>query len=182
MPWLERQGCVIAIALIGMGESDKPDIGYTFAEHSEYVDGLIEALELENITLVIHDWGSGLGFDYARRNLENVKGIAFMEASVMEASVVPAMPASFETKPPSLAEFFQAMRAEGVGEEMMAEGLSNPEIADRLIISNRGYCHRYCGRWSVTEYQPPAAALGCAIIWFGRELEFNEYCLCCSRK
>ena len=114
MPWLENQGRVIAPDLIGMGESDKPEIGYTFAEHSEYIDGFIEALALENITLVIHDWGSGLGFDYAHRNPENVKGIAFMEAVV-----APAMPTSFETMPPNLAEFFQTMRTEGVGEELI---------------------------------------------------------------
>ena len=114
MPWLEGQGRVIAPDLIGMGESDKPEIGYTFAEHSAYVDGFIEALALENITLVIHDWGSGLGFDYARRNPDNVKGIAFMEAVV-----APAMPTTFETMPPSLAEFFQTMRTEGIGEELI---------------------------------------------------------------
>jgi hypothetical protein len=68
MPWLEGQGRVIALDLIGMGESDKPEIGYTFAEHSEYVEGFIEALELQNLTLVIHDWGSGLGLDYAARH------------------------------------------------------------------------------------------------------------------
>lgn len=114
MPWLENQGRVIAPDLIGMGESDKPEIGYTFAEHSEFIDGFINTLGLENITLVIHDWGSGLGFDYARRNPENIKGIAFMEAMV-----APAMPASFEAMPPELAEFFQAMRTEGVGEELV---------------------------------------------------------------
>ncbi|MBV7327255.1 haloalkane dehalogenase [Chloroflexi bacterium TSY] len=114
MPWLENQGRVIAPDLIGMGESDKPDIGYTFAEHSEYIDGFIEALALENITLVIHDWGSGLGFDYAQRNPENVQGIAFMEAVV-----APAMPTTFEAMPPDLAEFFQTMRTEGIGEELI---------------------------------------------------------------
>lgn len=115
MPWLENQGRVIVPDLIGMGESDKPDIGYTFAEeHSEYIDGFIEALELENITLVIHDWGSGLGFDYAHRNQENVQGIAFMEAMI-----APAMPTSFEVMPPNLAEFFQTMRIEDIGEELI---------------------------------------------------------------
>ncbi|MEM7124716.1 MAG: haloalkane dehalogenase [Chloroflexota bacterium] len=113
MPWLEGQGRLIAPDLIGMGESDKPAIGYTFAEHSEYVDGFIEALDLENITLVIHDWGSGLGFDYAHRNPENVKGIAFMEASVSP------MPASYETMSADVAAFLRTMRTEGVGEEMV---------------------------------------------------------------
>jgi haloalkane dehalogenase len=114
MPWMEGQGRVVALDLIGMGESDKPDIGYTFAEHSEYLDGFIEALDLQNITLVIHDWGSGLGLDYAARHPENVKGIA-----MMEAVVAPAMPAQFDRMPPNMVEFFQAMRTEGVGEELV---------------------------------------------------------------
>lgn len=114
MPWLESQGRVIAPDLIGMGESDKPEIGYTFAEHSEYVDGFIEALQLENITLVIHDWGSGLGFDYANRNRENVKAIAFMEAAI-----APALPVSLEAASPEMTQFLQTMRTKGVGEEFV---------------------------------------------------------------
>jgi haloalkane dehalogenase len=116
MPWLAGQGRVIALDLIGMGESAKPDIGYTFAEQSTYVDGFIAALELQQITLVVHDWGSALGFDYARRNPENVKAIAFMEALI-----TPAMPASLATMPPNLAAFFPPLRTEGVGEEMILE-------------------------------------------------------------
>lgn len=116
MPWLEEQGRVIAPDLIGMGESAKPDIGYTFAEHSIYVDGFIDALDLEQITLVVHDWGSGLGFDYAYRNPGNVQGIAFMEAMI-----TPTVPMSFATAPANLAEFFQALRTEGVGEELILD-------------------------------------------------------------
>jgi haloalkane dehalogenase len=63
-----------------MGRSDKPDIPYRFFDHVKYVEGFIEALSLENVTLVIHDWGSALGFHYACRNEANIKGIAFMEA------------------------------------------------------------------------------------------------------
>ena len=65
-----------------MGGSDKPDIDYRFFDHRRYLDGFIEALGLDRITLVVHDWGSGLGFDYARRHAESIKGIAFMEAIV----------------------------------------------------------------------------------------------------
>ncbi len=72
----------IALDLIGMGKSDKPDIEYRFFDHSKYVEGFIEALGLRNITFVIHDWGSALGFHYASRHEENVKGLAFMEAIV----------------------------------------------------------------------------------------------------
>ena len=83
IPHLTTHGRCIAPDLIGMGKSDKPDIGYRFFDHAEYLDGFIEALGLTNITLVIHDWGSGLGFHYAHRHPENIKGIAFMEALVM---------------------------------------------------------------------------------------------------
>jgi haloalkane dehalogenase len=73
--------------LIGMGDSDKlPDSGpgsYRFVEHRRYLDALLEALNVrERVTLVIHDWGSALGFDWANRHREAVKGIAFMEAIV----------------------------------------------------------------------------------------------------
>ena len=79
----------IAPDLIGMGDSDKlapsgPD-RYSFFEHREYLDGFIASLALdEPVILVIHDWGSALGFDWARRNASagNVRGIAYMEAIV----------------------------------------------------------------------------------------------------
>jgi haloalkane dehalogenase len=65
-----------------MGQSDKPDIEYGFFEHVQYVEGFIEKMKLENLALVIHDWGSALGFHYAMRHENNVKGLAFMEAFV----------------------------------------------------------------------------------------------------
>lgn len=80
MPHLEDSGRLIALDLIGMGKSDKPDIGYTFVEHRDYLWRFIELMRLENLTLVVHDWGSGLGFDYARNHPDNIAGIAFMEA------------------------------------------------------------------------------------------------------
>jgi len=80
IPYLVPQGRCIAVDLIGMGKSDKPDLAYRFSDHSKYLESFIEELDLKNITLVIHDWGSGLGFHYAMRNQANIKGIAFMEA------------------------------------------------------------------------------------------------------
>ena len=70
----------IAPDLIGMGRSDKPDIGYRFFDHARYLEGLIEALGLQDITLALHDWGSALGFHYARRHEGNVRALAFTEA------------------------------------------------------------------------------------------------------
>jgi haloalkane dehalogenase len=85
IPHLEGLGRCIAPDLIGMGDSDKvPNSGpnsYRFVEHRGYLDALLEALDVrERVTLVLHDWGSGLGFDWANRHRNAVKGIAFMEA------------------------------------------------------------------------------------------------------
>jgi haloalkane dehalogenase len=87
LPHLQPRGRCIAPDLIGMGDSDKlPDSGpgsYRFVEHRRYLDALLEALDVhERVTLVVHDWGSALGFDWANRHREAVKGIAYMEAIV----------------------------------------------------------------------------------------------------
>lgn len=87
MPHLEGQGRCLAPDLIGMGDSDKLDDSgpdsYRFVEHREYLDACLDALGVTgNVTLVVHDWGSALGFDWARRNADRVKGIAYMEAVV----------------------------------------------------------------------------------------------------
>jgi len=82
IPHLQSSGRCIAPDLIGMGKSDKPDIDYIFEDHYQYLEKFIEKLGLRNITLVIHDWGSGLGFHYANKHRDNIKGIAFMEALI----------------------------------------------------------------------------------------------------
>jgi haloalkane dehalogenase len=87
IPHLQPLGRCIAPDLIGMGDSDKlADSGpgsYRFVEHRRYLDALLEALDVrERVTFVIHDWGSALGFDWANRHREAVKGIAFMESIV----------------------------------------------------------------------------------------------------
>jgi haloalkane dehalogenase len=87
VPHLQPLGRCIAPDLIGMGDSDKlPNSGpdsYRFVEHRCYLDALLDALGVhERVTFVIHDWGSALGFDWANRHREAVKGIAYMEAIV----------------------------------------------------------------------------------------------------
>lgn len=87
IPHLAPLGRCIAPDLIGMGDSDKlPESGpnaYRFVDHRRYLDALFDALDVrERVTLVIHDWGSALGFDWANRHREAVKGIAYMEAIV----------------------------------------------------------------------------------------------------
>jgi haloalkane dehalogenase len=87
LPYLQPLGRCIAPDLIGMGDSDKlPDSGpdsYRFVEHRRYLEALLEALDVrQRVTLVLHDWGSALGFDWANHHRDAVKRIAFMEAIV----------------------------------------------------------------------------------------------------
>ncbi len=112
IPHLSPVARAIAMDNIGFGKSDKPDIEYRFVDHVKYVEGFIEALGLQNVTLVIHDWGSALGFHYAMRNESNVKGIAFMEALLMP---IP----SFDSMPMDMKEMFQAFRTPDVGWDMI---------------------------------------------------------------
>lgn len=82
VPYLSDHARVVAPDLIGMGKSGKPDIDYDLEDHVQYMDEFIAKMQLTNIILVIQDWGSGIGFHYARRNPENVKGIVFFEAII----------------------------------------------------------------------------------------------------
>lgn len=87
IPHCESLGRCIAPDLIGMGDSQKlspsgPD-SYRFVEHRDYLDALLEQLGVDNnVTLVLHDWGSALGFDWANRHRASMKGIVYMEAIV----------------------------------------------------------------------------------------------------
>ena len=91
MPHVTTLGRCIAPDLIGMGDSEKLDNSgpntYRFVEHRKYLDELLDKLEINsNITFVLHDWGSALGFDWANRNPESIKGIVYMEAIVCPLS------------------------------------------------------------------------------------------------
>ena len=111
IPHTAKHNRSIAVDLIGMGKSDKPDIGYRFFDHLKYIEGFVEALGLENITLVIHDWGGGLGVSYARRHQENVQGIAFMEAVVK--------PMTWAEMNPVQKFMFKRMRDQKKGDRMI---------------------------------------------------------------
>lgn len=118
LPHLTQFGRCIAIDLIGMGDSDKlPDAdesAYTFAEHYEYFAGALDALGvIENVTLVIHDWGSALGFHWANNHREAVRGICYMEAIV---APIPTWEQFSETA----RGIFQGFRSPA-GEEMILE-------------------------------------------------------------
>ena len=113
IPHLVPQGRAIAPDLIGMGKSAKPDIDYLYEDHLKYIEGFIEALDLHDITLVIHDWGSVLGLDYASRHRDNVIGVAFMEALV-----APSLPRS---EPPPEGSIFARLRDPEIGPKMVIE-------------------------------------------------------------
>jgi haloalkane dehalogenase len=72
----------LAPDLIGMGQSGKPPIEYHFADHARYLDGWFDALGLEDVVLIGHDWGGALAFDWARRHPGRTRGIAFLETIV----------------------------------------------------------------------------------------------------
>ena len=116
IPHVSVHARCIAPDLIGQGDSDKLDnIGpdsYRFVEHRQYLDGLLEQLDLgERVTLVLHDWGTALGFDWANRHRDRVAGIVHMEGIVRPMS-------SNEFAPE---EFYRAFRSPA-GEEMVIEG------------------------------------------------------------
>jgi len=118
VPHLEGSGRCIVPDLIGMGDSQKlADTGpnsYRFVDHRRFLDALLEALGVrENVTLVIHDWGSALGFDWANRHRDAIKGIAYMEA------IVQPIP-SWAEWPKAVQPVFQGFRSDK-GEEMVLE-------------------------------------------------------------
>jgi len=117
IPHLAGLGRCIAPDLIGMGDSEKlersgPD-SYRLVEHRRYLDGLVDALGVGGrVTIVGHDWGSALGFDWAQRHRERVRGIAYMEAIVR--------PLAWTEWPEPIRKLFEGFRSPA-GEAMVLE-------------------------------------------------------------
>src|SRR5271163_3714922 len=131
LPHLQPLGRCIAPDLMGMGDSDKlPDSGpgsYRFVEHRRYLDALLEALNVrERVTFVIHDWGSALGFYWASRHREAVKGIAYMEAIVR--------PLKWPEWPAGATDIFKAMRSPAGEDMILNKNLFVEAILPRSII------------------------------------------------
>ena len=116
-PAVEGMGRIVVPDLIGMGDSEKlegvdnPD--YQYHGQYKYLSNLLDSLDLGNeVNLVIHDWGSAMGFQYARENSDRIKSITFMEAIVA--------PLSWDDWPENARNIFQLMRSEA-GEELVLE-------------------------------------------------------------
>ncbi len=117
MPEFADMGRCLAVDLIGMGDSDKlPNSGpdrYTFKEQQQYLYGAWEALEVkDNVTFVIHDWGTALGFDWCRQRPGAVKAVAHMEGVVKRIS--------WEEWPDAATDIFRAFRSDA-GEDLVLE-------------------------------------------------------------
>ena len=117
MPHLTELGRCIAPDMIGMGDSDKLDPSgpesYRFVEHRQYLDAWFEHLGIRaNVVLVVHDWGSALGFDWANRHRDAVQGVAYMESIVR--------PLTWEQWPEAARQVFQGFRS-AAGEGMVLD-------------------------------------------------------------
>jgi|TARA_B100001758_G_scaffold230552_1_gene226330 haloalkane dehalogenase len=133
IPYLENQGRCIAIDLIGMGDSDKlTDNGnntYSYHIQKQYFDKCLEELEIkENITFVIHDWGSALGFNWAYEHQESVKGICYMEAIVKKIS--------WEDWPKDAKSIFQGFRSDAGEDLILKKNLFIEGVLPNAIIRN----------------------------------------------
>jgi haloalkane dehalogenase len=149
IPHVADQGRCIVPDLIGHGDSDKLDDSgpdsYSFLEHRRYLDGFLSQIGLDDrVTLVGHDWGAALGFEWARRNPERVAGIAYMEGIVG--------PIDLDDLGEPAASFFRALRSEA-GEELALEQNVFVESTPAVIM-------RKLSDEEMAEYRRPFAAAG----------------------
>ena len=151
IPHLRPLGRCIAPDLMGMGDSDKlPNSGpgsYRFVEQREYLDALLEALNVhKRVTLVIHDWGSALGFDWANRHRDAVKGIAYMEAIVR--------PQGWDHwDVMNMRPFLEALRSEAGEKMVLQENFFIEKILPGAVL-------RILSTEEMTEYRRPFAEPG----------------------
>jgi haloalkane dehalogenase len=124
IPHVAEVARCIAPDLIGFGQSGKPDIAYRFEDHARYLDAFIARAGIRSAYLVLHDWGSGLGFHLAARQPELVRGLAFME-------FIRPIPTWEEFLRDSKArEIFRKFRTPGEGEKLILE---NNVFVERVL-------------------------------------------------
>ncbi|WP_067831032.1 haloalkane dehalogenase [Nocardia inohanensis] len=126
IPHTSGETRALAPDLIGMGASGKPDSDYRFVDHARYLDAWFDALDLDQVIIVGHDWGGALGMHWAARHPGRVRGIAVMETFLR--------PLAWSEMPPTGAELFRRFRSPE-GEEMVLE--KNMFIEFNLPASTR---------------------------------------------
>lgn len=132
IPPIAGHGRCLAPDLIGMGDSDKLDNSgpgsYRFVEHRSYLDRWLEAVgATDNVTLVGHDWGGALAFDWANRNRDSVRGLVYMETIVC--------PVSWDDWPGPASRIFQAMRSPAGEEIVIAKNVFVERILPASVLS-----------------------------------------------
>jgi haloalkane dehalogenase len=150
MPHCAGLGRLVACDLIGMGDSDKlPDSGparYTYAEQRDYLFALWDKLALgSGIVRVLHDWGSALGFEWARKHPDRVAGIAYMEAIVT--------PVTWADWPENARGVFQGFRSDGGEEMVLAKNTFVERVLPRAVL-------RPLEEAEMAEYRRPFAKAG----------------------
>jgi len=177
IPYLVPHGRCIALDLIGMGKSDKPDLEYRFFDHAKYVEGFIEKLGLNNITLVIHDWGSAIGFHYAMRHETNIKAIVFMEALIQ--------PMNWKDFPADYKIGFKLFRTAGIGWFMISvmnvfvNKILPQAIIRKLSIEEKEY---YGGPYQSIRNRKPIRQWPCEIPIDGKPNDVYEIIMDYNKK
>jgi len=169
IPYLVPHGRCIAPDLIGMGKSDKPDLEYRFFDHAKYMEGFIEKLGLSNVTVVLHDWGSGLGFHYAMRHESNIKAIAFMEALVK--------PLKWEDFPSDQKMGFKLFRTPGIGWFMLSEmNMFLTQLVPKMIVRNLSVeeMDQYLAPFKTIQSRKPVRQWPCEIPISGQPSDVYE--------
>jgi haloalkane dehalogenase len=128
IPHVSNLGHCLAPDLVGMGQSAaSPGGTYRFRDHARYLDAWFDALDLrENVTLVLHDWGSALGFYWASRHSRRVRAIAYMESILF--------PRDWEDLPQSRAQLFRDLRSEKGEHMILDENFFIEGLLPKLVI------------------------------------------------
>ena len=132
IPWVEGDHHCLAPDLVGMGDSGKSPTGsYRFADHVRYLDAWFEAMGLSGaVTLVMHDWGSALGFHWAHRHPDRVRALVYMEALVR--------PVTWDEWPEAARKVFQGMRGPGGEEMVLAKNVFVERILPASVLRGLG--------------------------------------------
>ncbi len=128
MPWVEREHRCLAPDLVGMGDSGKSPAGsYRFVDHARYLDAWLDAVvPAGRIAMVVHDWGSALGFHWAHRHADRVRALVYMEALVR--------PVTWDEWPEAARRIFQAMRGPGGEEIVLAKNVFVERILPASVL------------------------------------------------